>query len=385
MRDFWKKKEDEKEKQGRKEKKRKELRGKNSSAVKASVDQEEQETRQISETLDSTCLIPFTSLVGETHQPEQINTSEHITPDEREATLGSPDNTLDIGSELRAFRALYSLSDDSEPTSPADNTEDVNMKLETSTNQNEEGLQDTGTNQSDHSADITDLLNERATVERDATEQITEGSKQSDPEQIITHHTIQEGTPILTIEAFNDIVKGGRSEPPSLVYSTEREFFKIKEHRFTQGMHKYDDGNGTYTISHPIAMAVALALETEQRNKLYLQALHDSQKTHVEYVKQTVGFARHIIEEVTKNVSAHLIENLNSPIEESVKQIENFTTTVIGKLEEHEQCLEGQRDHRLGRGFLSRTREECESELLEARLVMLEENNEDLQAQHDEQ
>jgi hypothetical protein len=32
----------------------------------------------------------------------------------------------------------------------------------------------------------------------------------------------------------------------------------------------------------------------------------------VEYVKQTAGFARHIIEEVTKNVSTHLIENLNS-------------------------------------------------------------------------
>jgi hypothetical protein len=382
MRDFWKKKEDEKEKQGRKEKKRKGLRGKDSSAVKASVDQEGQETHQISETLHSTCLIPLTTRIGETNQPEQVNTSEHITPDEREATFGSPDNTSDCGSELRAFKALYdSLSDESVPASPANNIEDVNMEVETSTNQNEEDLQDTGTNQSDLSADITDLLNERATVERDATGQITEESKQSDPEQIITHHTIQESTPILTIEAFNDIVKGGRSESPSLVYSTEREFFKIKKHRFTQGMHKYDNGNGTYTISHPIAMAVALALETEQRNKLYLQALHDSQRTHVKYVKQTAGFARHIIEEVTKNVSTHLIENLNSPIEESVKQFENFTTTVIGELEEHEQCLEGQRDHRLGRGFLSRTREECDSELLEARLVMLEENNEDLQAQ----
>jgi hypothetical protein len=44
MRDFWKKIEDEKEKQGRKDKKRKGLRGKDSSAVKASVDQEGQET-----------------------------------------------------------------------------------------------------------------------------------------------------------------------------------------------------------------------------------------------------------------------------------------------------------------------------------------------------
>jgi hypothetical protein len=258
------------------------------------------------------------------------------------------------------------------------------MDVETSTNQNEEGLQDCGTNQSDLSADITDLLNESATVERNTTEQITEESKQSDPEQINTNHPAQGGTPILTIEAFNDIVKGGRSESPSLVYSTEQEFFEIKEHRFTRDMHRFDNGNGTYTISHPIAMAVALALETEGRNKLYLQALHASQKTHLEYVKQTADCARHIIEVVTKNVSTHLIENLNSPIEESVKQIENFTTTVVGKLEEHERCLEGQRDHRLVRGFLSRTREENESELLEAKLVMLKENNEDLQAQRDE-
>jgi hypothetical protein len=105
-------------------------------------------------------------------------------------------------------------------------------------------------------------------------------------------------------------------------------------------------------------------------------------KTHVEYIKQTAGFARHIIEEVTKNISTHIIENLNSPIKESVKQIEGLTTTDIGMLEEHEQCLEGQRDHRLCRGFLSRTREECESELLEARITALQENNEDLQSQH---
>jgi hypothetical protein len=60
-----------------------------------------------------------------------------------------------------------------------------------------------------------------------------------------------------------------------LVYSTDREFFKIKEYRFTQGMKKYDNGNASYTISHPIAMAVALALETEQRNQHYMHALHE--------------------------------------------------------------------------------------------------------------
>ena len=107
MRDFWKKKDKEKEKQGRKEKKGKGSRGKDYSARKASVDREGQETHQIGETLDSTCLITLTPRIGETNQPEQVNTSEHFTPDESEATLGSPDNTSDCGPELHAFKALY--------------------------------------------------------------------------------------------------------------------------------------------------------------------------------------------------------------------------------------------------------------------------------------
>jgi hypothetical protein len=128
MKDFWKKKEEKKEKQGRKEKKRKGSSGKDSSARKASADQEGQDTHQVSKTLDSTCLISPASPVGETNQPEQINTSEHITTDEREATLGSPDNTSDVGSELIAFRALYgSLSEDSAPASPVNNIDDVDM------------------------------------------------------------------------------------------------------------------------------------------------------------------------------------------------------------------------------------------------------------------
>jgi hypothetical protein len=157
-------------------------------------------------------------------------------------------------------------------------------------------------------------------------------------------HTFQEGAPILTFEACNDIIKGGRSELPILSHTTDQEFFKIKVRRFTQHMQKFVNGNGTYTIGHPIAMAVALALETEQRNRHYEHALNESQKTHVEYIKQTANFTRHITEEATKNISQHIIEKLNSPIEESKKQIEGFTNTVIDKLEEREKSLEGPRD-----------------------------------------
>ncbi len=127
------------------------------------------------------------------------------------------------------------------------------MDGRTSTNQSENGLQEADTSQLEPSGGISDLLNGTSTVEHIAPEQFTEGSKQVDPEQIITHHTVHEGAPILTIEAFNDIVEGGR-ESPTLVYSTEPEFFKVKELRFTRGMHKFDHGNGTFTISQPVAM-----------------------------------------------------------------------------------------------------------------------------------
>jgi hypothetical protein len=99
-----------------------------------------------------------------------------------------------------------------------------------------------------------------------------------DPEQISrTNHPIQEGAPILTIEVCNGIVKGGRNKSPILINDADQEFFKIKEQRFTQIMQKFDNGNETYTISHPIAMSLVLALETEQRNKNVMYALNENE------------------------------------------------------------------------------------------------------------
>jgi hypothetical protein len=148
-------------------------------------------------------------------------------------------------------------------------------------------------------------------------------------------------------------------------------------------MQKFNNGNGTYTISQPIAMAVVLALETEQRNQNYMQVMKD-QKTHIKQIKETTNFTKHITEEVTRNISQHIIQKLSSPIEESKKQIEDHTKVILRKLDENDRILEQHKDHRLSRGFLSRTRDEHEAELYEARITALSEDNENLRSQHDE-
>ncbi len=71
-------------------------------------------------------------------------------------------------------------------------------------------------------------------------------------------------------------------------------------------------------------------------------------------------------------------------MEESRTQLEEYTKTVLNKLEEHEKKLDGQREHRVNRGFLSRTREEHEAEVLGFRITMLEENNKSLESERDE-
>jgi hypothetical protein len=131
-------------------------------------------------------------------------------------------------------------------------------------------------------------------------------------------------------------------------------------------------------------MAVVLALETEQRNKNYMQVMKEYQRTHFEQIKETTDFTKHITEEVTRNISQHIIQKLSSPIEESKKQIEDHTKVILCKLDENERILEQHKDHRLSRGFLSKTRDEHEAELYEARITALSEDNENLQSQHDE-
>ncbi len=198
-----------------------------------------------------------------THQ-----TSEHITTNGVETALSSPDNTSD--SILDTFNEIYGSSPEgSSSTSSVGNDEDVNIENNTSPNQDDGGLLDIGTHQSRPSSDITDLLGDGPSSEHiTSNEHITPDAAQIRN----SNHTFQEGTPVLTVEVFNDIVQGGRNKSPILVDDSDQEFFKIKEQRFAQHMQRFDNGSGTYTISHPIAMAVVLALDTKQRSEQELHA-----------------------------------------------------------------------------------------------------------------
>ena len=84
------------------------------------------------------------------------------------------------------------------------------------------------------------------------------------------------------------------------------------------------------------------------------------------------------------NITKHIIDKLNSPVEDSQKQIEKYTETILQRLSEHKKQLECQKSHRLDRGFLLRTREEHEAEVLGCRITVLEEDNEGLRSERNE-
>jgi hypothetical protein len=123
-------------------------------------------------------------------------------------------------------------------------------------------------------------------------------------------------------------------------------------------MQKFRNGDGSYTVSHPIAMSLFLALETEQRNKKFIYAQNEYQMTHLRNIVDSANSAVKIRDEVSANITKHIIDKLSSPVEDSQKQIEKYTETILRRLSEHEKQLECQTSHRLDRGFLSRTREE---------------------------
>ena len=76
--------------------------------------------------------------------------------------------------------------------------------------------------------------------------------------------------PILTVEAFNAIAKASGEGTPLFQYKTRSEFFRTKEENYLKEMGKFQNDDGSYTISQSIATTIALALETEQRNRSYI-------------------------------------------------------------------------------------------------------------------
>jgi hypothetical protein len=128
---------------------------------------------------------------------------------------------------------------------------------------------------------------------------------------------LQENTSILTVDVVNDIVKGGRSISPIREHTSDLEFFNIKEQRYHQHIQKFRNGDGSYTVSHPVAMSLFLALETEQRNKNYIYAQNEYQMTHMRNIMESANFAVRIRDEVSANITKHIIDKLSSLVADS--------------------------------------------------------------------
>ena len=74
-------------------------------------------------------------------------------------------------------------------------------------------------------------------------------------------------------------------------------------------MQKFRNGDGSYTVSHPVAMSLFLALETEQRNKNYIIAQNEYQMTHMRNIMESANFAVQIRDEVSANITKHISTN----------------------------------------------------------------------------
>ncbi len=88
----------------------------------------------------------------------------------------------------------------------------------------------------------------------------------------------------------------------------------------------------------------------------------------------SASFAARMRDEVTSSVTQHIIDKLKAPVEDSQRQIEKFTATILRRIGESEAQLEEQKPHRLDGGFLSRTREEHNAEILGHKITVLTEN-----------
>jgi hypothetical protein len=106
--------------------------------------------------------------------------------------------------------------------------------------------------------------------------------------------------------------------------------------------------------------------------------------THMRNIMDSANFAVRIRDEVSANITKHIIDKLNSPVADSQKQIEKYTETLLQKLSDHETQLDNQKNHRLDRGFLSSTREEHAAEVLSHRITVLKEDNEELRSKRDD-
>ncbi len=117
------------------------------------------------------------------------------------------------------------------------------------------------------------------------------------PQENTSLALLQAYTSILAVDVVNGIVKGGRSISPIREHTSRLDFFNIKEQRYLQHMQKFRNGDGSYTVSHPIAMSLFVALEMEQCNKHFIYAQNEYRMTHL---RNIMGSANALCREYTR-------------------------------------------------------------------------------------
>jgi hypothetical protein len=100
-------------------------------------------------------------------------------------------------------------------------------------------------------------------------------------------------------------------------------------------------------------------------------------------IVESATFAMQIRDEVTANITKTIVDKLKGPVEDSRRQIEKYTEAILRRVNDSEAQLENQKVHRVGREFLSRTREEHTAEVLGHKITVLTESNEELKAERD--
>ncbi len=249
LRDYWTKK---KEKKKEKEKKKRERRSVSGEAK--NQDKEAQEKHKGSQ-LDTTKLTTLTSAdEGTLHTSftsEEIPTSAHYNSD---------DDLLD-------FNDFESETASLKPPSQALQDEDVNMEGISSPNQVEIKEQDASSQKGNsNSPNLGGSIHQVHSVDNNDNTSLAypqEITLLAPPRESTTSLALpQEVTSILTVDILNDIVEGGRSASPIRDHTSDGDFFNIKEQRYLQHMQKFRNGDGSYTISHPIAISLLLALST---------------------------------------------------------------------------------------------------------------------------
>jgi hypothetical protein len=248
-----------KEKKKKREKKKGERRSVSGEAE--SIDNEGQDMHE-GNTLDHTKLTTLTSADEDTLQnvnhtsstSEGIPSSPHYT-----SHLGLQDNEVNLDEDvLLDFNDFTSETASPRPPGQATQDEDVSIEVVASPNQAEGSEQATSVQE-----DNSNLLDQGSSGDQiqpaiDASTTslalLQDDTSLATPQENTSLALLQANTSILTVDVLNDIVKGGRSTSPIREHTSDLDFFNIKEQRYHQHMQKFRNGDGSYTVSHPIAM-----------------------------------------------------------------------------------------------------------------------------------